>query len=46
MEEMRREVKIVQNTWKKAYYKWFINEDVGKGWWWGLRRSFLVMENG
>jgi hypothetical protein len=30
MGEMRREVEIVQNAWKKTGYKWFVNEDGGE----------------
>jgi hypothetical protein len=30
MGEMRREVEIVQNTWKKTGYEWFVDEDGGE----------------
>jgi hypothetical protein len=30
MGEMRREVEIVQNAWKKTGYEWFVNEDGGE----------------
>jgi hypothetical protein len=30
MGEMRREVKIIKNAWKKMGYEWFINEDGGE----------------
>ncbi len=31
MGEMKREVEIVQNAWKKTDHEWFVNEDGGEG---------------
>ncbi len=40
MGEMRREIKIVQNTWKKMGYEWFINQDGGEGVVGGIEEEF------
>jgi hypothetical protein len=40
MGEMRRKVKIVQNTWKMTNYEWLVNEDGGEGVVGGIEEEF------